>query len=155
MGLSAIHISELQLFEQVNNNNNLTSFIFKYSTLFICYTFNLLQFDKEYAEVSTYLNDIEQKFDHFTSTTSGIASWNKATCDDVVSQFGLFKHAFQVTSNCTQQIDHLYELVNKLPSFKMRKANLRNPYDKVELLTDYYLVEVLAFGFFYVSMRVL
>ena len=41
-----------------------------------------------------------------------------------------------------KEIENLYKLVNKLPAFKMRKTQLKSPFDKSDILIDYSLVEV-------------
>lgn len=98
--------------------------------------------------MSTYLNEVQEQLDNLASTSMNIANWPKSKCEEFTKQFGVFKHNFQVPSNPSQQIQRLYEAVHKLPSYKMRKASLKSPYDKTELLTDYYLVEVTLLEYF-------
>jgi small-conductance mechanosensitive channel len=102
------------------------------------------KFDKEAQEMQTYLNDVEEKLEALTSSSLNIPNWTKSTCEDFTNQFNIFKHNFQVLSNANKQIECLYDTVTKLPAYKMRKASLKHPYDQTELLTDYYLVEVVT-----------
>lgn len=92
--------------------------------------------------MTSYLNEVQDQLDGLATTSLNIASWPKSKCEEFTKQFGDFKHNFQTPSNPLQQIQRLYELVHKLPSYKMRKSSLKSPFDKTELLTDYYLVEV-------------
>ena len=60
-----------------------------------------------------------------------------------MNKLHMFIHNFENSyENNKQQIESLFKLVNKLPAFKMRKTQLKAPYDKSEILADYSLVEV-------------
>ena len=51
-------------------------------------------------------------------------------------------HNFEsVSERNKKEIENLYKLLNKLPAFKMRKTQLKSPFDKSEIITDYSLVE--------------
>lgn len=105
-------------------------------------SFVWIKFDKDSQEMNVYLNDVQGHLESLASSSLNLPSWSKSTCEEFTTQFNIFKHNFQVRSSPAQQIERLYELVKKMPSYRMRKMNLRSPYENAQILTDYYLVEV-------------
>lgn len=95
--------------------------------------------------MNVYLNDVQGHLESLASSSLNLPSWSKSTCEEFTTQFNIFKHNFQVRSSPAQQIERLYELVKKMSSYRMRKMNLRSPYENAQILTDYYLVEVCVF----------
>ena len=71
---------------------------------------------------------------------------NTSECQSLINKFNIFVHNFENSAeNNKKLVENLFVLVNKLPAFKTRKTQLKSPYDKSEILTDYSLLEVKLF----------
>lgn len=57
-----------------------------------------------------------------------------------MSELNAFRAKFK--TDYKQQIERLFLYVDKLPNFKMRKMNLKPPYDKSRILIDYAQADV-------------
>jgi hypothetical protein len=118
---------------------NETLWLQKLIDLLGMHTSHLQEYEKfltKYTELNNYLNESDEKFQEL------ILNINKNLNEDTTNQFNIFKHNLQKVSQCQQQIDNLIDYSNKIPSFKMRKMNIKEPFDLVELQIDYSLVDL-------------
>lgn len=106
---------------------------------------NFDNFIKEYNELSIYQAESAEQFQILTSSIS--ASFDQSMKEDIINQFNIFKLKFQNELQFKQQIEHLYLFVDQLPNFKMRKINLKPPYDKSRILVKYSQADVSIFIF--------
>jgi hypothetical protein len=94
------------------------------------------KFTKEYSELNTYLNTANNKLDSFIEKIN-----KKADRDDLINQFNIFKHSFQIAQNVQEHLDKLENLVKEMPAYKMRKMTLSPPHDQAEILVSYSLID--------------
>lgn len=94
------------------------------------------KFTKEYSELNTYLNTANNKLDSFIERIN-----KKAYSDDLINQFNIFKHSFQIAQNVQEHLDKLENLVKEMPAYKMRKMSLSPPHDQADILVSYSLID--------------
>jgi hypothetical protein len=94
------------------------------------------KFTKEYSELNTYLNTANNKLDLFIEKIN-----KKVYSDDLINQFNIFKHSFQIAQNVQEHLDKLENLAKEMPAYKMRKMSLSHPHDHAEILVSYSLID--------------
>ncbi len=138
MSMLGIHLIHLQEYENVCL---ILICIFEKRFLIL---FNF-KFMKEYNEINVSQVESLEKFKNLTtsfSTFFELSGRNESLKNDFIAQFNNFKHNFQNVSQFKQQIERLYLFVDKLPNFRMRKINLKPPYDKSRILVKYSQADV-------------
>jgi hypothetical protein len=98
------------------------------------------EFNVEFKELNSYLNDSSEKFQELCAQSIALnpTTTNSTIVQDFVNKFNIFKHNFQTVYQFKTQFDNLYDFANKLPSYKMRKMVLKPPFNKAQILTDYF-----------------
>jgi hypothetical protein len=97
------------------------------------------KFVNQHNELNLFLNQTEDRLQDM------IANLSHNFNDDSMNQFNLFKHNFQKISQCEKQIELLYEFSGRMPSFKMRRMTIKEPFDIVDIQSDYAIVDVCIF----------
>lgn len=93
---------------------------------------------KNYNEIDMELNDMTEQFKNLTSSTAyNLSTWNDSLREDFTNQFNVFMHSFQTLSKLPGHIESLTTAMNNLPSYKLRRLNLKAPYNRTKILTDY------------------
>ncbi len=96
------------------------------------------------TDVDNQLEEAGDKYKQLINSTAyNLSTWNESLREDFTSQFNLFKHNFKHYTNLKQQLDQLYETVQQLPNYKLRKIGIKSPHDKAKILTKYSQIDVI------------
>jgi len=137
--ISSQHPASEDIRAHINTLKTETDWLHRLMYILSIHINNLQQYEKftkEYSELNTYLNTANNKLDSFIEKIN-----KKADRDDLINQFNIFKHSFQIAQNVQEHLDKLENLVKEMPAYKMRKMTLSPPHDQAEILVSYSLID--------------
>lgn len=99
------------------------------------------KFTKEHNRLDAELTQTGEKFNLLKNSTAyNLSTWNDTLREDFTNQFVQFKRAFQ-SSKYPEQLNEITALIDKMPSYKLRRSQLKAPFNTAKILTKYSQVE--------------